>query len=210
MRQQINFYNAEFSTGPQIFGAATLLIGCGVILLAMALSYVFALRQQISITNELQIVRNQETAAIERLQNLGPAITAVSGSGEKTWSERLEEATRSLREKQLVLSLVQGSTLGDTQGFSRHLRSLALRDTDGLWLTHISLSALGDKTRLEGKALRAELVPAYLQSLAEEEPFATHRFYQFQIEGSEEPTGGIVTFSMKGEEDLLAEAAHSR
>jgi hypothetical protein len=205
MRQQINFYNAEFSTGPQIFGAATLLIGCGIILLAMALSYVFALWQQGSITSDLQIVRNQEKAAIERLQNIGSAITAVSG--EKTWTERLEEARRALREKQLVLSLVQGSTLGVTQGFSGHLRSLALRDTDGLWLTHISLSALGDKTRLEGQALRADLVPAYLLSLAEEPPFAAQRFHQFQIEGSEEPTSDIVTFSMYSETQLLADGA---
>jgi hypothetical protein len=205
MRQQINFYNAEFSTGPQIFGAATLLIGCGVILLAMALSYVFALRQQSSITSELQIVRNQEKAAIERLQNLRPTITAVGG--DQNWSERLEEATRSLREKQLVLSLVQGSTLGATQGFSGHLISLARRDTDALWLTHIRLSGLGDKTQLEGKALRAELVPAYLQSLAEEPPFATQRFHQLQIEGSEDPIDGIVTFSMNSEAGLLADAA---
>lgn len=205
MRQEINFYNAEFSTGPQIFGAATLLIGCGIILLAMALSYVFALWQQGSITSDLQIVRNQEKAAIERLQNIGSAITAVSG--EKTWTERLEESRRALREKQLVLSLVQGSTLGVTQGFSGHLRSLALRDTDGLWLTHISLSALGDKTRLEGQALRADLVPAYLLSLAEEPPFAAQRFHQFQIEGSEEPTSDIVTFSMYSETQLLADGA---
>ena len=205
MRQQINFYNAEFSTGPQIFGAATLLISCGVILLAMLLSYVFALQQQGSMTSKLQIVRNQETAAIERLQNLRPTITAVGG--DQNWSERLEEATRSLREKQLVLSLVQGSTLGATQGFSGHLISLARRDTDGLWLTHIRLSGLGDKTQLEGKALRAELVPAYLQSLAEEPPFATQRFHQLQIEGSEDPADGIVTFSMNSEAGLLAGAA---
>ena len=148
------------------------------------------------------------TAAIERLQNVRPAISAVSGV--KSWSERLDDATRSLREKELVLSLVRGSTLGNTQGFSRYLRSLSRQDTDGLWLTHISLSALGDKTRLEGQALRAELVPAYLQSLAEEPPFATQRFHQFQIDGPEEPTGGIVTFSMSSEAQLLADVADSR
>lgn len=205
MRQQINFYGAEYSTGPTIFGAATLLIGCGVILLAMVLTYVFALQQHSNITSDLQIVRNQEKAAIERLENLGPTITAVGG--DQNWSERLEEATRSLREKQIVLSLVQGSTLGDTQGFSGHLISLARRDTDGLWLTHIRLSGLGDKTRLEGKALRAELVPAYLQSLAEEPPFATQRFHQLQIEGSEDPTDSIVTFSMNNEAGFSADAA---
>ncbi len=205
MRQQINFYNAEFSTGPQIFGAATLLIGCGVIMLAMLLTYVFTLHQHSNITSDLQIVRNQEKAAIERFENLRPTISAIGG--DQNWSERLEEATRSLREKQLVLSLVQGSTLGGTQGFSGHLISLARRDTDGLWLTHIRLSGLAGKTQLEGKALRAELVPAYLQSLTEEPPFATQRFHQLQIEGSEDPSDGIVTFSMNSEEGLLADAA---
>ena len=205
MHQHINFFQGGFRTAHQIFGAKTLLIGCGVVMLAMLLIYGLGLYKMSSTASELQIVESQETAAIERLQNLRPTIGAVSGG--KSWSERLDDATRSLREKQLVLSLVQGSTLGATQGFSGHLISLARRDTDGLWLTHIRLSGLGDKTQLEGKALRAELVPAYLQSLAEEPPFATQRFHQLQIEGSEDPADGIVTFSMNSEAGLLADAA---
>ncbi len=208
MHQQINLYQSGFRAVHQIFGATTLLIGSGVIMLAMLVTYVLALHKLSSIASELQIVSNQETAAIERLQNLRPAIAAVSGV--KSWSERLDDATHSLREKELVLSLVRGSTLGNTQGFSRYLISLSRQDTDGLWLTHISLSALGDKTRLEGQALRAELVPAYLQSLAAEPPFAEQRFHQFQIDGPEEPTGGIVTFSMSSDAQLLADVVDSR
>ncbi len=207
MHQQINFYRSGFHIAQQIFGATTLLIGSGVIMLAMVVAFGFALYKLSSIDGELQIVRNQETAAIERLQNLRPTISAAGGA--KNWSELLDAATLSLREKELVLSLVRGSALGDTQGFSRYLVSLARQDTDGLWLTHIGLSALGDKTRLEGQALRAELVPAYLQSLAEEPPFAEQRFHQFQIDGPEERTGGIVTFSMDSDAELLADATDS-
>ncbi len=208
MQQQVNFYQDRFAFARQIFGAKTLLIGCGVIMLAMLVIYVLALYKLSSVTSELQLVVGQEKAAVERLQNFRPTITAVNG--EKNLSERLEDATHLLREKELVLSLVRGSTLGDARGFSRYLRSLANRDTDGLWLTRISLSGLGDKTRLQGEALRAELVPAYLQSLVEEPPFAEQRFHQFQIDGPEEPTGRTVTFSMTSDAELLAKSAESQ
>ena len=208
MHQQINFYQSGFRFVQQLFGAKSLLISSSVIMLAMLMIYVFALDKLSSVASELQVVSGQEKAAVERLENLGLTITAVGG--EKNSSERLEDATHLLREKELVLSLVRGSTLGDAQGFSRYLKSLARRDTDGLWLTHISLSALGDKTRLQGQALRAELVPAYLQSLAEEPPFAEQRFHQFQIDGPEEPTGRTVTFSMTSDRELFAEAVDSQ
>ena len=208
MQQQINFYQTEFRNEGQIFGAGTLLKSCVTIMFAMLLAYVFATQKLANIENELQIVSRQETAAIERLEKIRPIINAVAGG--QSWTERLDDATRSLEEKQLVLSLVQGSTLGDTLGFSRYLRSLARQDTDGLWLTQVNLSALGDKNRLQGKALRAELVATYLQDLAEEPPFAAQRFHQFQIDGPEETGGSFVTFSLSSEALLIASVAESR
>ena len=208
MNQQINFFQAEFRTEKQNFSAATLLGFCGAIIFAMFLIQVFAIQKLSGIENELQIMSSQETAAVERLETLRPVITVVSG--EQSWPARLDAAMRTLEEKQLVFSLVQGVTLGDTQGFSRYLRSLARQDTDGLWLTHISLTTLADNIRLEGRALRAELVPAYLQRLAEEPPFAMQRFHQFQIDGPEDPTSNIVSFSMNSDAELITDVADSR
>jgi len=205
MQQQINFYQAQFRTRQRNFSAATLLMACGAIVLAMLLAYGFEMHKLDGIKSELKIVNNQEQAAIQRLENFQSAGDVDSGG--KSWTERLEDAKLSLREQQLVLSMVRDSTLGDTQGFSRHLTSLARQDTAGLWLSYIRLSALGDNTRLEGKALRAELVPAYLQFLAAELPFATQRFNQFQIDGPEEQSGGAVTFSMISEDPLLVNKA---
>ena len=205
MQQQINFYQAQFRTTRANFSAAMLLMACGAMVLAMLVAFGFQTYKLEGIKSELRTVSNQEQAAIQRLENFRPA--GDTDSGGKSWTERLEDAKLSLREQQLVLSMVRDSTLGDTQGFSRHLTSLARQDTAGLWLSYIRLSALGDDTRLEGQALRAELVPAYLQFLAAELPFATQRFNQFQIDGPEERSGGAVTFSIISDDPLLVNKA---
>ena len=208
MHQQINFYEGEFRSEAQLFGATTLMVACGTLVFAMLLVYVFAAHKVAGLENELQLVIQREINTLERLEEIRPEINATGGG--QSWSDRLDEATRTLEDKQLVLGLVQGSTLGDKLGFSRYLGSLARQDTEGLWLTRIQLSALGDKNQLQGKALRAELVATYLQNLTEEPAFSAQRFNQFQIDGPEQTRAGIVTFSMDSEAQLDAGMADSR
>jgi hypothetical protein len=208
MQQQINFYRADYRSVTENFATGSILIVCGVVVLAMFLGYGFVMYKLPGIERELQTVNDQEKAAIARLENLQSSLNVASG--DTSWEERLEEARRSLRNQQLVLGLVQDSSLGNIQGFSHHLNSLARQDTDGLWLSYIRLSALGDNTVLEGQALRADLVPAYLQGLAEEPPFATQRFNQFQIERPEDASADVVTFSVNYNEQLLVNTLDSQ
>lgn len=215
MQQQINFYRSEFKAKKKEFGSGAMLAVSGVFVAAMIASVLYATYELTAIKSQLKTVTAQEQAAIARLENFQP--NAASGSGDKSWEEQLEEAKRLLRDQQLVLTMVRDSAWGDIDGFSRHLRSLARQKTDGLWLSYIRLSALGDNTQLEGQALRAELVPLYLQGLALEEPFAAQRFNQFQIDRPEEEDGGarqasgdLVTFSMYSETQLLAEIGGSQ
>jgi MSHA biogenesis protein MshJ len=210
MQQQINFYRSEFRAKKKQFGSGPMLVVSGVFVVAMIAAALYATYELTAIKSQLKTAKGQEKAATERLENFQP--NAASGSGDKSWEEQLEEAKRSLRDQQLVLTMVRDSAWGDIDGFSRHLRSLARQKTDGLWLSYIRLSALGDNTQLEGQALRAELVPLYLQGLALEEPFAAQRFNQFQIDRPEEEDGGakqasgdLVTFSMNSDSQLLAE-----
>jgi hypothetical protein len=208
MQQQINFYRADYRSVTENFATGSTLIVCGVIVLAMFLGYGFVMYKLPGIERELQTVNDQEKAAIVRLENLQSSLSVASG--DTSWEERLEEARRSLRNQQLVLGLVQDSSLGNIQGFSHHLNSLARQDTDGLWLSYIRLSAQGDNTVLEGRALRADMVPAYLQGLAEEPPFATQRFNQFQIERPEDESADVVTFSVNNNEQLRVNVLDSQ
>lgn len=183
MTQNINLFPPELRPQARAFSAAFIVKTAGILIVLLALITVFAENGLHDIEREIEIVALQEAAAIEQLQDLGALITAITG--EKSWAAQLDDAMRVLREREAVLTLIQGTTLGDTQGFSRHLRALARQDIDGIWLTYITLSALGDKTRLEGRATRAELIPLYVQDLTAEPPFARQRFQHFQITSPE-------------------------
>ena len=204
MNQQINLYQSQFRPETRMFPAWFMLQAVGILAFGMLLMTLFAQQRISGIEQELEIVARQESVVLERLQNIGPLINAVTG--ETNWSEQLDDSLRMLAERQAVLNIIQGSTLGDTQGFSRHMRALARQDIDGLWLTHIVLSALGDKTRLEGRATQAELIPLYVQGLTAETPFAEQRFHHFQIDSPAEDDGTALLFSMDSDILLAADA----
>lgn len=113
-----------------------------------------------------------------------------------------------LAERQAALSLIQGTTLGDSKGFSGQLRALARQDVDGIWLTRLVLSAAGDQTRIEGRALSAELIPLYVQDLTAEPAFAKQRFHRFQIDNPIDDEQSALTFSMDSQV-LLAGSVRS-
>jgi len=197
MRQEINFYQVSFRNEAPLFSAAVLAQAMVAIAVVMLLGYGYAWQRVGGLQAELLVVTNQEAAALERLETLRPIIDSVTG--EKSLAAQLEDALRALDEKQIVLALVNGSTLGDTRGFSRHLRSLAMQRVDGLWFTYIRLSGTGESTSLRGHARRPEMVPAYVQNLARETPFAEQRFQQFEINRPGDAGEDVVEFSMTSE-----------
>jgi len=205
VNQQINLYQAQFRPQTRVFPAWFMLQATGILLFAMFLMYGFAQQRIAGIEQELEIVTRQESAAIDRLENIAPLIKAVTG--EKNWSGQLDDSLRMLAERQAVLNLIQGTTLGDTDGFSRHLRALARQDVKGVWLTSLALSAQGDKTRLEGRAISAELIPMYVQDVTAEAPFAEQRFHRFRIDNPADDNESALHFSMNSDVLLVADTA---
>ncbi len=205
IKQDINLYRPEFRPETNAFQSRFMFQAAGVLVVTLMLIYGFAREGVTSVDQEIEIVARQEAATIERLENVRPLITAVTG--EQSWSQQLEEATRTLAERQAVLAMIQGTTLGDTKGFSRHLRALSRQDVDGLWITHLVLSALGDKTRIDGRAIRAELIPLYVQNLTAEPAFAQQRFHRFQIDNPVDDDDPALTFSMNSQELVASNEA---
>jgi len=195
MRQQINLYQPDFREESKSFTAIGAAQACGLAVLVMLLAYGFTAQRLTGLHTDLEVIAAQEAMALDHAQKLGPIIVAVTG--ERSLADLLDDALGTLEERQTILSLVQGSALGDINGFSRHLQSLARQQLDGLWLTHITLSALGDKTLLQGRARAPELVPVYVQRLSAETPFAGQRFQRFEIDRPEDD--GLVNFSMTSE-----------
>ncbi|MEM9404033.1 MAG: hypothetical protein AAGA44_16295 [Pseudomonadota bacterium] len=150
---------------------------------------------------DLDFSSRQEQIALRHLEEAGQTIRHAIGA--ESWDTRRETLERDLREKQAMLTLLQGEQLGETGGFSPHLRALSRQDIDGIWLTGINLRAAINSTRLNGLTLKAELVPAYVQLLTQEAPFEAEGFQEFRID-SPDNAGDPLVFAMSGQpsEDL--------
>lgn len=200
VRQELNFYQLRFRERTARFPASLLLQVCASLVVALLLLSTYAGYQVSGVQSELEVIAQQETAAVRRLENLRTTIESVVG--ETSWAERLEGAQRDLVVKEASLRLISGTELGDAEGFARHLKSLARQTVGGLWLTNIALSAKGDRIWLQGEALRADLVPQYLQDLADEEPFEDQRFHRLEIDRGEDSAARTVTFVVTSDASL--------
>lgn len=194
IRQQINLYSAEFRPETNAFQSIFMFQAAAVMVVALAGIFLFARHEVSAVDEEIELVSRLEAAALERLQTVGPLIMSLTG--EQTWAEQLDDAYRTLAERQAVLNLIQSTALGKADGFSGQLRALARQDVDGIWLTRIVLSGAGASTRIEGKAFRAELIPAYVQDLTAEPAFSRLRFHRFQIDNPLADDETALTFSM--------------
>ncbi len=194
MDQQINLYTAEFRPETNAFQSMFMFQAAGILVLALVCITLFARHEVSGVDQEIEQVAQQESAAIERLQSVGPLIASMTG--ERTWAEQLADATRTLAERQAVLNLIRSTTLGNTDGFSSQLYALARQDVDGIWLTRIKLAGDMQSTRIEGRAFRAELIPAYVQHLTDEVAFSNLRFHRFQIDSPLDESNSALTFSM--------------
>ena len=204
MNQQINLYTAEFRPETNAFQSMFMFQAAGILIFALMCITFYARHEVAGVDRETELVAQLETTAIERLQSVGPLIASMTG--ERTWAEQLEDATRMLAERQAVLNLVKSTSLGNTDGFSGQLFALARQDVDGIWLTRIVLASATQSTRIEGRTFRAELIPAYVQDLTDEPAFSNLRFHRFQIDSPVDDDGSALRFSMDSQV-LIARAA---
>lgn len=190
LRQDVNFYQQRFRERSVTLPARMLLQVAAMVVVTLVLLSSYATYRVNDVQSDLELIAQQERTAVNRLGTLRETIAEVVG--ETSWAERLDVAGAELSRKEASLRLIGGTELGDADGFARHLKSLARQSMAGLWLTNIALSARGDRVWLQGEALRADLVPTYLQNLADEEPFEAQRFHRLEID---EKAGGAQTVS---------------
>ncbi len=163
MSQQINLYNPLFLRKQKYFSALTMLQSLGLIAAGMLLLYAYAVVQ----TRGLERVAGDYGAqlAAHRAQ-----FVALGGQGRSKLLEaevsRLEGEARVRRS---TLAILEGGEIGSTEGFARFFAAFGRHAMRGVWLTGFTVGENGNDLRIRGRVLHADLVPAYLKSLNEED-----------------------------------------
>lgn len=202
MSQQINLYNPILLQQKKIFSAATMAQSLAILLLGLLAFYGYA-RYQVA---HLQTVSMQSEKRLESAQ-------ARVGRLTQQFNPRLKSAALESRIKQTQAELgtlaqaqqaLQQSGLSESKGFSPYFKALARQIVEGLWLTRFSVA--GDEMRISGRALKPELVPAYIRRLSTEPIMQGRRFSTLEMrqpeatptaEGKPSQTPPYIEFTLK-------------
>ena len=166
MSQQINLFNPIFLKQKKYFSALAMAQALGLILLGALLLSIYSGYQLSGIRHEAA----NTSAQLGLVQAQLNQVRAEYAPRQK--SQALEDGVKKteaqVQSLQQVFDTLQKGDIGNTKGYSAYLRAFSRQIVDGLWLTGFSIVGAGAEMGLQGRALRPELVPAYINRLKQE------------------------------------------
>jgi hypothetical protein len=178
MSQQINLYNPLFLKQEKHFSVRTMLQGLALVVVGLLVLTVFAVVE----TQSVERLGRQyaEQVAAQREQ-----FVAISRRAPQARSQTLEaEVARlegDLRARRELIEALGSGELGNVAGFSDFMAAFGRQAMPGLWLTGFTVADAGNQLQLRGRAVRPELVPAYLQKLSDEPVMRGRRVSEMKL-----------------------------
>jgi Tfp pilus assembly protein PilN len=195
MNQQINLYQPMFRKQKVMFSAMTML-QVGIFFLVL-FSSLYAYQ-----SSKLQPYKKQLATIDKELIQLSTQVASLSTprkSKSKLIENEIKKLSKELKQRERIAKVLSSRSFGNSSGFSPYLEAFAKGHVQGTWLTSVNISQGGSSLGLKGKTLTSELVPAYIQNLAEEESLDGSSFNVMElarvetVEGDSELTFSIST-----------------
>jgi len=179
LSQQINLYSPLFRKQKKVFSAVAIAQAIGLVVLFIAVFYIYVAGQTSLLEIRAVDSGRQLQSDLERLK-----VSASSESPEtraKTLSERKSKLEAVLAERAQALQAMESGAPGKTEGYASVLRALARLSMEGVWLTRVRFSDESGVASIAGRALRAGLIPVYLERLRAEERLRGREFASLEI-----------------------------
>ncbi len=183
MSQQINLYNPLFLKQEKHFSARTMAQALGVIALAIAALYAYAKLESTKAEHTAQ--KQREYLAAQRDQLVKLAAQLVTQGISKSLEAEVARIDAEVKARQATLDALNTGELGNTAGFSDFLAAFGRRAMHGVWLTRFSIGDAGNELVVTGRALQADLVPAYLGALNGESMMRGRRVVEMRLAAHE-------------------------
>lgn len=178
MSQQINLYNPLFEKKEKPFSARTMSQALALIAVGVATMHVYAAYQARSAERVAAQLGQQIIVQREQVEKLTKAGAPTRSKALEAEIARLEAEVKT---RQTTLQALNTGELGNTAGFSEFLAALGRQAMPGIWLTSITIGNSGNDLLVQGRALRAELMPAFLRALNNEPMMRGRRVTELKL-----------------------------
>lgn len=205
MYQQINLYQPIFRKQRQIFSAVTMAQALGIVTAALLAIYAYGWVKIGALEAEVTQLEGREAALMMQLTRMDPAL----GANRRAELEAdLTALNATLEGQQRLIDELRKQPLGDAAGFSAYLSALGRQRTPELWLTALAINGATGAIELEGRSLRPELVPEYMQRLGREAALSAQVFDRFELE--RDADNGEAKFRATSSKGLMLANAEER
>jgi hypothetical protein len=178
--QQINLYNPAFEAQRAVLSFKGAVAGWVVVAALVALFAGYQMISLHSVEQQERELAQQVATAQADAQRLGSELGSRHRDSRIT--EEIARLEGEVSGRQEVMAVLHSGGLGDTRGFSDHLRAFARQSFEGVWLTGLSIATAGRDVSVEGRALQAAYVPGYLKRLNGESAMQGHPFSELVIQ----------------------------
>ena len=166
MSRQINLYSPAFRHQAKKFSAVWTVAAVVAIAAGMSANYAWEARQ-------LQDLRARRSEAEAQLKQLREQLVTLGKAVQKTSNKALEaqvaQSGNLLRSRQEFFGRLQTGEFGNRDGYAKFLAALARQRLEGVWLTRVEISGPGSDFVIEGKTIRADLLPGFIKMLRKED-----------------------------------------
>jgi hypothetical protein len=194
MSQQINLLDARFRKQKQQFSTAAMAKALGLLAGALIALQFFAASQSRSLERLLADATRDAAQRREQLLALAKQYSAQGNSN--AMEQEVARLREQLRTRNELLAEMKTGAGATTDSYSAYLEALARQTTQGVWLTGVEIGGKANGLVIRGRALRADLVPAYVGALSREPVFAGRSVTSLQVIAREEeaqgPPGGAA------------------
>ena len=210
MSQQINLYNPLFEKKEKPFSARTMSQALALIVVGVVTMHVYAAYQARSADRVAAQLRDQVATQREQIAKL---VKAGAPTRSKSLEAEIVRLEGEVKTRQTTLQALNTGELGNTAGFSEFLAAFGRQAMPGIWLTSITIADSGNELVVQGRALRADVMPAFLRALNNEPMMRGRRVTELKLSAKAPapadkaaPSAGYVEFSLSAPLQL-AEAA---
>jgi Tfp pilus assembly protein PilN len=187
--QQVNLFQPIFRRERRLLTARTITQCLVVAALGLLCIQGFGSWQLQALSDEVAGLEDQHQVAIQRLTRLQVDLPRRRESQQLL--DEITRTTRSIDERERLVSTLSERLDSSQAGLSRFLRGLARQRVEGVWLTGLRVNDGGNEIVIKGRAVEPELIPALVQRLSAEASFHGVKFRGLSIDRLEGELGRI-------------------
>lgn len=179
MSQQINLFNPALLKQKEVFSARTMAAGLALFVAGGVGLTLFAHHGLVRLEEQAEASARQLASAKTR-QTMAQTEFAPRQKSLALEAD-ITQAQLRLRSLHDIETILQQGALGHAGGFAEYFIALARQSRGDLWLTGVTIDAGGTQVGLQGRALEANAIPAYITRLTREPVMQGKSFGSLQI-----------------------------